>query len=285
MLCPYPSQLDKKFVPCGRCIACRVNKKREWVGRLHLENLYNGPASFVTLTYSDGFLPKDGSLDPLDWKRFYDRLRKQSGIGAVRYFMSGEYGDERGRPHFHALLFGVPPTPEYQERIRAAWAQSSRKGQKVSMGHVDVGLVAPGSIDYVASYTIKKLNGPKGAEVYGDRYPPFIRMSRRPPIGAAGFARILQGLYTRSGAYALAERGDVPNRYRVNQRVYPVPQYFIDRWREELGIEKPSWQPWEFLIDEASKDRQQAARAAAREIERRKRLKAGKSKMVRSVER
>lgn len=264
MLCPRPIKVGEKHVPCGLCIACRVNRKREWVGRLHLEAEYSGPSSFVTLTYNDQFVPKDYALDARDFQRWYDRVRKTSGIGTVRYFMKGEYGDEAGRPHFHVLLFGVPPLPGYIERLHECWSKHSRKGQQFSMGHVDVGLVGAGSIDYVANYAVEKLNGELAKETYGERTRPYTRMSRNPPIGYQGFNAIKNSLYTRSGAVLLAQHGDVPCRYKVNNRIYPVPEYFIKQWREELGIDKPTFTPWEYIVHEASKDRKEAGRRAAK---------------------
>ena len=56
---------------------------------------------FVTLTYE--VAPR--SLQYEDFQKFLKRLRKNSGK-AVRYFACGEYGEEGGRPHFHALPLG-----------------------------------------------------------------------------------------------------------------------------------------------------------------------------------
>lgn len=268
--------VGKQPINCGQCIACRINRKREWVGRLRLEALHSGPSAYITLTYNDDFLPEGGSLNPLDWKHYYDRLRHRSGIGAVRYFTVGEYGGKKGRPHYHALLFDVPPTPQYARLLNECWAKESRKGQRVPMGFVDVGIVQEGSIDYVANYTLKKLNGDQAVEEYGDRAHPFCRMSRRPPIGSAGIARIVSNLHSRSGAVLLARQGDVPNTYVVGGRRYPIPSYFIEKMRLHFGIEKPTRTPWEISIDEASKDRKQAARKAAQIWEKSKRARRAK---------
>jgi len=61
--------------------------------------------SFVTLTYDDAHLPPGGSLRPGDMVKFWKRLRAALGR-KVRYFHCGEYGEQLGRPHHHALIFG-----------------------------------------------------------------------------------------------------------------------------------------------------------------------------------
>ena len=58
MLCSSPITVTGLgVVGCGQCIPCRINKRREWVGRLTLEaGLYTDNA-FLTLTYDDAHLP------------------------------------------------------------------------------------------------------------------------------------------------------------------------------------------------------------------------------------
>lgn len=93
---------------CGQCLPCRFNKRRLWTNRLLLELRSHGDAAFVTLTYSDDFLPKNKSLDPKQLKLWMKRLNKLAG-GGLRYYNVGEYGDQTQRPHYHALIFGLPP--------------------------------------------------------------------------------------------------------------------------------------------------------------------------------
>ena len=60
---------------------------------------------FITLTYKDDQLPENNSLDYTHWQKFIRSLKKRNNGKTIRYFAVGEYGDQRGRPHFHALLF------------------------------------------------------------------------------------------------------------------------------------------------------------------------------------
>lgn len=46
------------LVPCGQCIACRLNKARQWSIRCMHEARYHSDNAFVTLTYTlNFFLP------------------------------------------------------------------------------------------------------------------------------------------------------------------------------------------------------------------------------------
>src|SRR5579862_2093905 len=78
-------------IPCSSCIGCRLEYARQWAMRCRDEAQMWPCNSFVTLTYSDEFLPHDGFLDKRVWQLFMKRLRKHFGDG-VRFFMCGEYG-------------------------------------------------------------------------------------------------------------------------------------------------------------------------------------------------
>ena len=114
-------------VACGQCIGCRLERSRQWAIRCVNEaSLYRGNC-FITLTYSDEYLPQNKSLDKRDFQLFMKRLRKEFSSERIRYFHCGEYGcsckvcglsaklcrrvgcgsfvEGLGRPHYHALFF------------------------------------------------------------------------------------------------------------------------------------------------------------------------------------
>ena len=71
---------------------------------------------FVTLTYNDENLPKDNTLVKEDLQKFWKDLRYRIFPEKIRYFASGEYGDETQRPHYHAVIFNYfPDDAELQE--------------------------------------------------------------------------------------------------------------------------------------------------------------------------
>ena len=98
------------YLPCGRCIGCRIVRTKEWATRCMNEAQLYDQNCFVTLTYDKDPGP---SLRYKDFQKFMREVRKKKSYFDVttwsyvpRFFMSGEYGESNGRPHFHALLFG-----------------------------------------------------------------------------------------------------------------------------------------------------------------------------------
>lgn len=249
MVCGYQVHLKhasrEMYVPCGQCMNCRINRKRLWTGRILLEARYQPRASsFVTLTYDEGNLPNRGSLEPRDLAGFIGRLRARRSIrtlGNPRFFAVGEYGDQTWRPHYHISLFGIQP--EREQAIKDSW----------TLGHVHIGEITPESASYLAGYTTKKLTSSQDPRLQDlGLHPEFARMSRFPPLGAAGIKHsILPSLETRGGAIAIAERGDVPTAYTLHGKNWPIGSYWRKWLRDQLGItDPPPYEPWVFDPDQ-----------------------------------
>ena len=151
--------VKQMMVPCGQCIACRINRTQEWAVRIMHELGYHDNASFLTLTYEDTKIPIFSSVVKKDLQDFIKRLRSRH-VGQLRYFACGEYGDKTGRPHYHAIVFGLP---QDEDLVRSVWGK----------GHVMVGNVTFESARYVTGYIQKKLSGKEAPIVYQDREPPF----------------------------------------------------------------------------------------------------------------
>ncbi len=94
-------------VACGQCLGCRLDKSREWAARIIHEAAMWDDNIFVTLTYDDEHLPRDGSLNKEHFQKFVKRLRKKFKGRVIRYYHCGEYGDELDRPHYHACFFNL----------------------------------------------------------------------------------------------------------------------------------------------------------------------------------
>ncbi len=153
-------------VPCGHCAACRIARSREWAVRLLHESEFWDEYCFVTLTYSEENL-NSYSLQPRDLTLFFKRLRKDLGERKIKYFACGEYGDRFGRPHFHAIIFGLGTSDK--KLIEENWPY----------GFVKVGTLTYQSCRYVAGYVQKKLYG-NAAKEYEENglVPPFSRCSK-----------------------------------------------------------------------------------------------------------
>lgn len=166
--------IDKKtLVPCGKCVACRIAYSREWSMRLVHEASTSGSSVFLTLTYSDEFLPLDLSLSVSSLQKFIKRLRKRFSDRLIKYFSCGEYGEKSFRPHYHLIVFGLSFNELDCYRVSRD-VYSSRVLEFVwTNGFNSVGFVTPDSTRYVTDYVFKKYSGEKAKEFYGEKQIPF----------------------------------------------------------------------------------------------------------------
>lgn len=167
--------------------------------------------SFVTLTYADAPV----SLQYGDYQRFMRRLRYARGY--ARFFCSGEYGDENGRPHFHAVLFGVRfEDGDYLGKSPAGFKlyASDELSALWRLGHCSFGSVTFESAAYVARYVVKKVTGEAAVAHYGARRPEFAEMSRRPGIGALWLDKFWSDVYPRGKVVVNGLEANPPRFYR-----------------------------------------------------------------------
>jgi hypothetical protein len=184
-------------------MGCKLEHARQWKVRLVHESKLYLANSFITLTYDEQHVPQNFGLDLRHWQLFNKKLRK-SLDHKIRFYACGEYGDENGRPHYHAILFNHDFSDKkrtgYNDRgdpifesdtLTALWGKGRATTQDVT----------PASCGYVARYCTKKL---KTSDDFGqDRYyrlspvdgcmhkvkPEFAVMSRRPGIGLHFFLK------------------------------------------------------------------------------------------------
>lgn len=154
--CRFPFRLRPEaggntgfFVGCGRCLYCRIQRRKAWAMRLLYEVQTSNGACFITLTYDDKHLPAGGTLVKSDLQKFYKRLRKILGETKIKHFSCGEYGDKFNRPHYHGIVCGLGAGIA-KDFIDRAWA----------MGRIDVGNAEEDSIRYVTGYIAKKFHEP-----------------------------------------------------------------------------------------------------------------------------
>ena len=129
--------------------------------QMHDEDLCH----FITLTYSNEHLPELGTLVTKDWQDFARRIRKKKG--PFRFFHCGEYGDEKGRPHYHACVFGLQLfdlVPDGKTKSGEMAYQSEELTQIWGKGKTQVGTLTFESAAYVARYIMKKVGGLKKEE-------------------------------------------------------------------------------------------------------------------------
>lgn len=149
-------------VPCGQCLGCRLDYSQEMAIRCMHEAQMHEDNCFLTLTYEDAQIPRDGCLNKEHFKGFMKRLRDRIKPLKIRYYHCGEYGEKYSRPHYHALIFGYAFPDKYW------WSYGSRKDklyrsklleQCWTFGHSTIGALTGESAAYTARYSMKKIRG------------------------------------------------------------------------------------------------------------------------------
>lgn len=177
---------------------------------------------FVTLTYDEGNLPFDESVDVAHWQKFARDLRYE--VGKFRYLHVGEYGGKFGRPHYHALLFGVDFSEDRVE-LRRGSRGAFRSGtlEKVwGRGLTECADLSYANAFYCARYVVEKITGEEAEAHYtrkrdGQEWqvrPEYSTQSRRPGLGASWFARYWRDVYP-DDCVRLADG-----------KVFPPPAYY-----------------------------------------------------------
>lgn len=212
-------------VPCNKCPECLNNRRNAWSYRINKESeLYpDDMLSFVSIDYAPAFLHVNELQEPVlykkDLQKFIKDIRNHTDL-KFKYYAIGEYGETRGRPHYHILFFGLPldfPFIDFWYR-----------------GRVDVGQVEPASIHYVAGYFMLQDN-------YSDTQPkPFSLMSKN--IGIEHFIK-------RKESYLHYVKENQP--VTIGNYSLPVPRYYKKLLQKEYNL--PAFEP-QFQVVETTSD-------------------------------
>lgn len=170
-------------VPCGHCINCQMQKRKDMSVRLAHEASQHEKCCFLTLTYNDDNVPTTdwndirspvkqfdvgiGSLPeltlrPRDVQLFMKRLRRRLeyhyGIKGIRFFAVGEYGGRTHRPHYHVLIFGWSPADLIYHKMHKGHVvyRSPLIEDLWPLGFSSVSDVSPFVAKYAARYVTKK---------------------------------------------------------------------------------------------------------------------------------
>ena len=189
---------EQQPVACRQCWRCRQNRVNDYIGRALAEAAVSETVAMVQLTYAPRDDLADKVIHPRHFQLFMKRLRFAGH--KVRYLVCGEYGDLKGRAHFHALLFFKhiaprakgEPVPFYNWSHIAAPESSgpfcreipSDRERMVHIrewphGHItcewDGGEAAA---RYVCNYLL-----------FGEKSRAWFSLSKKPALGAEWFAR------------------------------------------------------------------------------------------------
>jgi hypothetical protein len=254
-MCVAPNNIPNVGpVACRECWRCRNNRINDLVGRCIAEQQTAKLTLAVTLTYA-GDTVNASTLVYADFMKFMKRLRYYGC--KVRFIVAGEYGSQKGRAHWHAVLFFYGDTmpkivPNGHER-KALDVHIERRIDWEPWPH---GFAYFQSADYDGFHYLLKY-ALKDQKQVGQR--SHLSMSKRPPLGAAYFAdlarrHVEQGLGPRSWEYSFGDQFDKKNKRRKfwlqgKSRENFVKE-FLTLWHDQRGEKFPET---ELLIQEMAK--------------------------------
>lgn len=234
----FPGFHGTMLVPCGKCLACRINRRREWTQRLIHESAFASSSCFVTLTYDQEHVPvnDDGLMvvNKHDCQLFHRYIRRKYPKSRFRYFLNSEYGPDTQRPHYHAIYYNLPEevifsgTPCFQKgKLKYYYGGELQK--LWSKGEVTVSPMTRERAGYCAKYFIDKLDNPEFRE------PNFSIMSRKPGIGCDYADKISDKVRFYGMKGCLTDKGNyikLPRYYR--DKITPP---YERTWNRLLGID------------------------------------------------
>jgi len=232
-----PEIVQEVSLPCGQCIGCRLERSRQWAMRCMHEAQLHQHNCFITLTYDDTHLPSDQSLHYRDFQLFIKRLRKRYPTTKISYYMAGEYGENFGRPHYHACIFGLDFHDKKLWKRTTSGSLIYRSSDLETLwpfGYSSIGDVNFESAAYVARYIMKKQTGKDSEKHYQysdletgeiiQMTPEFNKMSLKPAIGLNWYKKYKTDVY--------------PHDYVVlrGQKIKP-PKYYDQLYKNDNPYE------------------------------------------------
>lgn len=227
-------------IPCGKCLGCRLDYSRSWADRMILElaSMTEKKAIFVTLTYDNEHvtfyqsedledIPIGMTLVKKDVQDFFKRLRKRF---SCRFYLCGEYGPKTGRPHYHAIIFGIGLS-DFDDLVRIGknelgqlYYSSADFASIWKNGFVTMSDVSYNTCAYVSRYVMKKAFT---NDIDDGRQPEFVLMSRRPGIG----------YYFYENEHSRAFNSHIYVSTTEGSKKVSVPRYFLDKVKVDFPKE------------------------------------------------
>lgn len=229
-MCLRPLKLIDRTVRCNYCVECRINRSYEWAFRLREEAKSATSGWFITLTYSDEHLPevvdKDGELhmtlkkrDIFPWIRKVQEKHRRMFPDAekIRYFLKGEYGEDR--PHYHLMIFNVQN--EMLDYLHNSWQK----------GWVNRKPIIEQRINYIANYFLKHDYNNEHIE------KPFTTMSKKPMLGSS-YIDNHKERHLRTG------NDKVYGRFNLN-----IPRTWMDKLLTEEQVERSKEEREKLMVE------------------------------------
>lgn len=178
-------------------------------------------SAVYTMTYA----VSPGALRYRDVQLALKRLRRRARF---RYFVSGEYGDSFGRPHYHLLLFGGRPD------VASVWPFGTVRADRMSAA----------ACFYSARYAAKKLGRSERPNACVDEetgevvpfVPEFSRMSLRPAIGVPFFERFAEEMFVNGSLVLEGRRYALPRLFKERLAALDGMRYESLVFRQLQGL-------------------------------------------------
>lgn len=142
----------------------------------------------------------------------------------IRFYMGGEYGEQLGRPHYHAIIFNHDWTDREYFKTTGSGEKiyTSEKLAKLwPYGFSSIGNATFESAAYIARYCLSKRTGEE-AKTYYKRVdeegeyqlnPEYSKMSNRPGIGADWLKFYKKDVYTNDYVIIRGHKSTTPTYY------------------------------------------------------------------------
>lgn len=227
-----PDRYRALQLPCGKCTRCYLERSRQWAVRQVHEAQIHKDNCFLTLTLNNEAIDEFGwGLQPKLYTDFAKRMR--SKLGKFSYYMCGEYGELKLRPHFHANIFGLTfndAFPHKKTRNGDQLYQSDTLDELWKWGDAWIAELNFDTAAYVARYMMNKPTTEKEREkryqrVDGDTgeiiqvKPEYSRMSLNPAIAKRWIQEFSSDVY--------------PNDFVISKTRQAKPPRYYDKWYEE----------------------------------------------------
>lgn len=174
----------------------------------------------------------------------------------IRFYMSGEYGEQTGRPHYHAAIFGYDfRDKKYWRTTRGGKLYNSQQANRLwRKGNVVIGELTFESAAYIARYITTKVTGTspeakaKSKAKYEttdlntgeiiERKKEYNRMSLRPAIGATWLEKYKTDVYPQGVVVSRGHKA-LPPRYYDKKLEAAEPLIHEEmKWLRELEATK-----------------------------------------------
>lgn len=213
-------ELEAFEFECRKCIPCLLNQAREKAIRCYHETKTSEDSIFLTTTYDDEHLESPRLIyshfqtfmkDLRNHLQYHDPDRK------IRAMVTGEYGEETKRPHWHAILFNYRPSDQPRRPLRTTPLGHSIHRSPLlqtlwSKGNTEYGEVTLDSANYVARYSAKALiHGPEK-----DLYKPIHKTPHGRGLGRTWIER--HYLHTFENGFVVLPNGQQSK----------IPRYYVD---------------------------------------------------------